>query len=77
MTQWWEIDIADRPGAVPRLRAVAYYRHSAQDRQENSIPIQQDQVREWAEKNGVEIIQAFADAGKSGFHRRDDPRSPN
>jgi hypothetical protein len=46
---------------------VAYYRHSAQDRQENSIPIQRDQVREWAEKNGVEIIHEFADAGKSGL----------
>jgi DNA invertase Pin-like site-specific DNA recombinase len=46
---------------------VAYYRHSAQDRQENSIPIQQDQVREWAANNGVEIIQEFADAGRSGL----------
>jgi DNA invertase Pin-like site-specific DNA recombinase len=52
---------------VPQTRAVAYYRHSAQDRQENSIPIQRDQVREWAEKNGVEIIHEFSDAGKSGL----------
>ena len=52
---------------VPRVRAVAYYRHSAQHREENSIPIQQDQVREWAHKNGVEIIHEFADAGKSGL----------
>ena len=47
---------------------MAYYRHSAQDRQENSIPIQQDQVREWTGKNGVEIIHEFADAGKSGLN---------
>ncbi len=67
MTQWWEIDIPEQPGAMPKLRAVAYYRHSAQDRQENSIPIQRDQVREWADKNGVEIIQEFSDAGKSGL----------
>jgi DNA invertase Pin-like site-specific DNA recombinase len=67
MTQWWEIDTPQLLGAVPKFRAVAYYRHSAQDRQENSIPIQQDQVREWAEKNGVEIIREFADAGKSGL----------
>lgn len=40
MTQWWEIDTPQLPGAVPKFRAVAYYRHSAQDRQENSIPIQ-------------------------------------
>ena len=25
MTHWWEIDIPEQPGAVPRLRAVAYY----------------------------------------------------
>lgn len=48
MTAWWEIDTPQLLGAVPKFRAVAYYRHSAQDRQENSIPIQQDQVREWA-----------------------------
>ena len=68
MTNWWETDpnaLAQEPARIP---AVAYYRHSAQDRQENSIPIQRDQVREWAEKNGVEIIKEFADAGKSGLN---------
>jgi len=50
------------------VRAVAYYRHSAQDRQENSIPIQQDQVRTWARENGVEIIREFCDAGRSGLN---------
>ncbi len=48
MKHWWEIPTADQLQVV-RPRAVAYYRHSAQDRQENSIPIQQDQVREWAD----------------------------
>ena len=66
MSHWWEIAAADEPPVV-RPRAVAYYRHSAQDRQENSIPIQRDQVREWADKNGVEIIKEFEDAGKSGL----------
>ena len=28
MTQWWEIDTPQLPGAVPKFRAVAYYRHS-------------------------------------------------
>ena len=46
MKQWWEIESSDLPGSIPRVRAVAYYRHSAQDRQENSIPIQRGQVRE-------------------------------
>jgi DNA invertase Pin-like site-specific DNA recombinase len=48
-------------------RAVAYYRHSAQDRQENSVEIQQDQVRQFAEEHGIEIVREFADRGKSGL----------
>ena len=61
MDHWWEIDLPD--ALAPALvRAVAYYRHSAQDRQENSIPIQQDQVRAWAKQHGVEIIREFCDA---------------
>ncbi len=51
----------------PTKRAVAYYRHSAQDRQENSVEIQQDQVRKFAAENGIEIVQEFADRGKSGL----------
>jgi DNA invertase Pin-like site-specific DNA recombinase len=46
---------------------VAYYRHSAQDRQENSIPLQREQVRQWADKNGIEVIREFSDHGKSGL----------
>ena len=65
-TAWWEIPPADVPPTADS-RAVAYYRHSAQDRQENSIPIQQEQVRQWAEQRGVEIIHEFKDAGKSGL----------
>jgi DNA invertase Pin-like site-specific DNA recombinase len=47
--------------------AVAYYRHSAQDRQEYSIPLQREQVRQFAAENGIEIIREFADHGKSGL----------
>jgi DNA invertase Pin-like site-specific DNA recombinase len=72
MTHWWEIATED-PTAAARPRAVAYYRHSAQDRQENSIPIQRDQVREWADNNGVDIIHEFADAGKSGLNAEGRP----
>jgi len=71
--QWWEIGTTGHPDSAPMVRAVAYYRHSTQDRQENSIPIQQDQVREWAGKNGVEIIHEFADAGKSGLNAEGRP----
>ena len=70
---WWEVGATDAENGSPRPEAVAYYRHSAQDRQENSIPIQRDQVREWAEKNGVEIIHEFADAGKSGLNAEGRP----
>lgn len=52
---------------IPTKRAVAYYRHSAQDRQENSVEIQQDQVRKFAAENGMLIIREFADKGKSGL----------
>lgn len=64
---WWARDKRPSdPVALP-FRAVAYYRHSAQDRQENSVAIQQEQVRQWAQANGVEIIHEFADRGKSGL----------
>ncbi|KAA1258201.1 Recombinase [Rubripirellula obstinata] len=72
MNHWWEIEIPDAD-APPLVRAVAYYRHSAQDRQENSIPIQQDQVRAWAREHGVEIIREFCDAGRSGLNSEGRP----
>jgi DNA invertase Pin-like site-specific DNA recombinase len=65
---WWAVDRIEAVPPSPRLpRAVAYYRHSAQDRQENSVAIQQEQVQQWARENGVEIIHEFADRGKSGL----------
>ena len=73
MTPWSKIEIPQPPGEEPKLRAVAYYRHSTLDRQQNSISIQQEQVREWAQRNGVEIIHEFADAGKSGLAAEDRP----
>ncbi|HQI27882.1 MAG TPA: recombinase family protein [Sedimentisphaerales bacterium] len=67
MGNWWEHHDTSPPQPKFKFRAVAYYRHSAQDRQENSISIQQDQVRAWAESNGVEIIHEFVDPGRSGL----------
>ena len=72
MVQWWEIDLPDA-NAPALVRAVAYYRHSAQDRQENSIPIQQDQVRAWAKEHGVEIIHEFCDARRSKLNSEGRP----
>ena len=62
--EWWK---GAPPASAPQARAVAYYRHSAQDKQENSIPLQQEQVRAWAEGHGIEISQEFSDAGVSGL----------
>jgi len=75
MVHWWEIDLPDA-NAPALVRALAYYRHSAQDRRENSIPNQQDQVRTWALENGVEIIREFCDAGRSGAELRRTCPSP-
>ena len=56
-----------------RKRAIAYYRSSSDRRLENSIPFQQVQVREWASKNGVEIIHEFFDSNRSGNTNEDRP----
>lgn len=63
---WWMTEPPIVPVA-PRFRGVAYYRHSARDRQENSVAIQQELVQKWAGENGVDIIHDFADRGKSGL----------
>lgn len=64
---WWAKQEPAAAPAAPRFRGVAYYRHSARDRQENSVAIQQELVQKWAKDNGVEIIHEFADRGKSGL----------
>ncbi len=64
---WWARGKPKPESAPPRYRAVAYYRHSAQDRQENSVAIQQELVTKWAVANGVDIIHEFSDRGKSGL----------
>ena len=63
---WW-VKEPPPPPPASRLRGVAYYRHSAKDRQENSVAIQQELVQKWARENGVEIVHEFADRGKSGL----------
>jgi hypothetical protein len=60
MTQPQQTSAADVPQVV-RPRAVAYYRQSVQDRQEDSIPVQREQVREWADDHGIEIVREYAD----------------
>lgn len=50
-----------------RKRAVAYYRHSAEDKQENSVAIQRDHAIKFAAASNIEIIHEEADEGKSGL----------
>jgi DNA invertase Pin-like site-specific DNA recombinase len=58
---WWE------KKKKKSRRALAYYRHSAQNRQKNSIEIPRRQVREFAERNNIEIVCEYSDAGVSGL----------
>lgn len=47
--------------------AIAYYRHSAEDKQENSVAIQRERVHAFAKEHGIKIIFEIADEGKSGL----------
>jgi DNA invertase Pin-like site-specific DNA recombinase len=49
-----------------RWRGAMYTRNSAQGRQANSHENQRDEIYAWAERNGVEIVAEFEDAGISG-----------
>lgn len=43
-----------------------YYRQSPRDHEENSIEIQQDQVRKFAEEHKIKMSREFVDKGRSG-----------
>lgn len=50
-----------------KIKAVAYYRHSAEDKQENSVAIQREQVEKFAAKENIQILAHFQDEGISGL----------
>ena len=52
---------------ISRKKAIAYYRHSAEDKQENSVEIQKEQTEKFAQKYDIEIIHYEKDEGKSGL----------
>lgn len=59
-----------------KKKGVAYYRHSAEDKQENSVLIQQEATEKLVSQHNAEIIHFEADEGVSGlssdrpaFHR--------
>ena len=60
MTRNWRETPSELPPDI-RPRAVAYYRHSAQDRQEDSIPHQREKVHQWADDHDIEIVREYAD----------------
>lgn len=47
--------------------AIAYYRHSAEDKQENSVAIQRQHTEQFAHDHNIKIIHEEADEGKSGL----------
>lgn len=48
-------------------RAIAYYRHSAEDKQENSVPIQREHIQKFAQEHHIEVIHEEADEGETGL----------
>lgn len=50
-----------------RKKAVAYYRHSAEDKQENSVPIQREHFQKFSAIHNIEIIHEEADEGETGL----------
>lgn len=50
-----------------RKKAIAYYRHSAEDKQENSVPIQREHAIKFANEHNIEIIYEAADEGETGL----------
>jgi DNA invertase Pin-like site-specific DNA recombinase len=51
-----------------RKKAVSYYRHSAEDKQENSVLIQREKAEQFARQYQIDIIHEEADEGKSGLN---------
>lgn len=51
----------------PRIRAAQYVRMST-DHQQYSTINQSDKIREYAEKNNIEIVRSYEDHGKSGLN---------
>ena len=73
MNEWWKQSTLQAEQQRPKPRAVAYYRHSAEIGQENSVEIQQDNIRSFAKQYDLEIIHEFADRGKSGLNAEGRP----
>ncbi|MCL2624759.1 MAG: recombinase family protein [Planctomycetaceae bacterium] len=69
MTWWKKNDVA----LIDCRCAAIYCRNSADIGQENSCEIQEEKCRDFAGKNGFEIIAVYADRGKSGLNAEGRP----
>ena len=56
----------DVPPPPPRMRGAEYVRMST-EHQQYSTENQGDKIREYAARRGIEIVQTYADEGKSGL----------
>jgi DNA invertase Pin-like site-specific DNA recombinase len=50
-----------------KKKAIAYYRHSAEDKQENSVTIQNDHAEEFVAQHDLGLIHYESDEGVSGL----------
>lgn len=57
------------PGDPPKVPAAAYVRMST-EHQQYSTDNQMDVIRDYAAKNGFEIVRVYSDDGKSGLNVR-------
>lgn len=48
-------------------KAIAYYRHSAKDKQENSVEIQQEHIKNFCKEHNIDLLHEEADRGYSGL----------
>lgn len=64
---WLEVDEANGPEVPPSRRAAEYVRMST-EHQKYSTDNQSDAIRKYAEQRAYEIVQTYADEGKSGLN---------
>lgn len=65
--KWLDTNEPELPGDPPRQRAAEYVRMST-EHQKYSTDNQSAAIRKYAEQRGYEIVQTYADEGKSGLN---------
>jgi len=64
---WMQTGGSDAPPDLPKVRAAEYVRMST-EHQKYSTDNQAEAIRRYAERRGYEIVQTYADEGKSGLN---------